>query len=155
MSLGYHDKFVSLIKECVSSVSYFILLNGSPLEISYLHESRGLRQGDPLSPYLFIMGEEVLSRMLIVVEGEGKIHGMKVSRSALSLSHLFFANDSLIFCDAPMMEVKEIKDNIDDDCSVSGQLVNFNKSTAYFSNGACQPRCKKLTSILRVRIMNE
>lgn len=87
-SLGSHDKFVSLIKKCVSSVSYSIILNGSPYR--NFTPSRGLRQGDPLSPYLFIIAMDVLSRLLVKAENKGKIQGVEVSRRVPSVSHLFF-----------------------------------------------------------------
>lgn len=97
-TIGFHDKYIKLVKECVSSVSYYILLNGYPFR--NISPTRGLRQGDPLSAYIFIMGVEVLSKILIKAKKkEGKIHGVKVSRSAHapSVSHLFFADDSFIF----------------------------------------------------------
>lgn len=58
---------------------------------------RGLRQGDPLSPYLFILAMESLSYMLSNAIVEGKINGLKISSFTLAMTHLFFANDSIIF----------------------------------------------------------
>lgn len=62
--------------ECLSSMSYYALLNGSPYK--KIIPTRGLRQGDPLSPYLFIIGIEVFSQMLIRVAKDGEIHGATI-----------------------------------------------------------------------------
>ena len=83
-SLGFHDKFISLVKECVSSVYYSILLNGSPFW-NFSPPCR-IRQGDPLSSYLFIMAAEVLSRLLTKAKDKGRINGIGVCRRAL-VSH--------------------------------------------------------------------
>ena len=62
-SFGFQEELIKIILECISSVSFSILLNGSPLRL--VNPIRGSRQGDPLSTYLFILGAKVLSRMLL------------------------------------------------------------------------------------------
>ncbi len=84
-----------MIMECVTSVSYSILVNGDPKW--YVKPNRGLRQGDPLSPYLFLICAEGLSTLLRKVEREKVIQGISISRGGPQVSHLFFADDSLIF----------------------------------------------------------
>ena len=94
-AFGVNDNFIQLLKECIFSVSYSILLNGSPFGNFYT--SRGLRQGDAVHPYLFILGVEVLSRMLTKAKDMGTIQRIRVARGAPSVSHLFFADDSFSF----------------------------------------------------------
>ena len=81
--------------QCVRSVQFSIILGGSPC--ASFKPSRGLHQGDPLSPYLFIIASEVLSRMISNAEGLGHIKGIKLAKSCPSITHLLFANDSLFF----------------------------------------------------------
>lgn len=95
ISMGYPAKMVQLIMRCISMVSYQILINGQPS--SSFKPERGLRQGDPLSPYIFILCVDVLSGLLHKAASSKEIHGIKVARSAPQLSHLFFADDSLLF----------------------------------------------------------
>ena len=68
-----------------------------------LNSSRGLRQDDPLSPYLFILVMEVLSQLLPRAKSGGFILGFEVGRrngEGQDVSHLLFADDTLIFCEA-------------------------------------------------------
>ena len=86
----------SLIMRCVTTVSYSFRING---KISNsIQPSRGLRQGDPLSPYLFLIVAEGLSALIKKSVEEGVLEGISVCRKGPKLSHLFFADDSLIFC---------------------------------------------------------
>jgi hypothetical protein len=94
--LGFHRRWVDLIMTCVSTTSYTVMVNGAPY--GYIKPSRGLRQGDPLSPYLFLLCAEGLSALIRKSEREKAIRGIAICRRGPRLSHLFFADDSIIFC---------------------------------------------------------
>ena len=86
---------------CISSASFSILVNGVPA--GYFPNSRGLRQGDPLSPYLFVLGMEVLSAMIRRAVDGGFISGCNIQGRGgleINVSHLLFADDTIIFCEA-------------------------------------------------------
>ena len=102
LKMGFPEKWVDLIMLCVSTVQYKVLRNGK--EVGPIIPSRGLHQGDLLSPYLFILCAEGLSSLIRVNEKAGLIHGVKVARSALMVSHLFFADDSFMFFRANQQE---------------------------------------------------
>ena len=100
---GFSDKWRRWISFCLSTVRFSILINGTPH--GFFGSSRGLRQGDPLSPLLFVLVMEAVDRMLDKVVHEGRLLGFSVgvpvsAGRSLMVSHLLFANDTLIFCDA-------------------------------------------------------
>ena len=74
--------------QCVSTVAYSIRINGKSKD--HIVPSRGLRQGDPLSPYLFLLCAEGLSALIKKAVVEGSMEGISVCRNGLALSHLFF-----------------------------------------------------------------
>ncbi|RVX13803.1 putative ribonuclease H protein [Vitis vinifera] len=86
---------------CISTAKFSVLVNG--VSAGFFSSSKGLRQGDPLSPYLFVMGMEVLSVLITrAVEG-GFIYGCRIWRGrgqAVNISHLLFADDTIVFCEA-------------------------------------------------------
>ena len=95
--LGYHQRWITWIQQCVTTVSYSVIVND---EVSrFFTSSRGLRQGDPLSPYLFLICMEVLKRQLHAefIKKKSRI-GFKISPQADKLPCLLFADDSLLFC---------------------------------------------------------
>ncbi|KAK8684255.1 hypothetical protein V6N13_040285 [Hibiscus sabdariffa] len=94
---------------------------------------RGLRQGDPLSPFLFLFCTEGLSAKLTAAQREGRLPGVRASKHGPPVNHLLFADDSLVFLRNDMSEVHCLKDILSTYSAVSGQKVNFSKSTAYFS----------------------
>ena len=93
---------VTLIMSCVSTVSYYVLLNGQP--VCNIKPSYGLRQGDPLSPYLFLICAMGLQSLLNKFEMEGHIQGVAICRNGPKVSHLFFADDSVLFCNTKEVE---------------------------------------------------
>ena len=98
---GFSAKWRPWIFFCLSIVRFSILINGSPC--GFFGNSRGLRQGDPLSPLLFVLVMEALGRMLDKAVHEGPLSGFSVGNSegkSLAVSHLLFVDDTLIFCDA-------------------------------------------------------
>lgn len=94
---------------------------------------RGLRQGDPLSPFLFIICAEAFSLLFNKLENERLIHGEKISRGAPSITHLMFADDLLVFCRASPSEGQMVMDAITYYSQWSGQNVNLGKSCLFFS----------------------
>lgn len=98
LKLGFHEGFVSLVMRCVTSVSFSIKVNG--VLSSGFRPTRGIRQGDPISPYLFLLCEEGLSSLLKSI---GPVHlsrGIRVGFHAPWISHLLFADDCIVFSKA-------------------------------------------------------
>lgn len=102
--MGFPIKMVDVIMRCIKTVSFSILINGHPTETFFLQ--RGLRQGDPLSPYLYILCAEVLSGLLTKAQQEGHIQGISIATNASAISHLLYADDSILFCRAKTSEAK-------------------------------------------------
>ena len=88
---GFQQSWVDLIMECVTSVSYSILVNGELEGMIYL--SRGIRQGDPLSPYLFLFWVEGLNAILRIAATAEEIEGFSLCSHGPKITHLFFADD--------------------------------------------------------------
>ena len=99
--MGFGSRWIRWMWACTSTVRFSVLVNGSPT--GFFDSSRGLRQGDPLSPMLFLLIMEVLSRMLKMTAEEGLIKGFHASKATVPgvcILHLLFADDTILFCDA-------------------------------------------------------
>jgi len=131
LRLGFDEKWVSLVMRCVTTVSYAALVNGQPTE--WFKPHRGLRQGDPISPYLFLLCAEGLSSLILDSVNKKKLHGMQIAKGAPCISHLFFADDSLIFARANVTEAQHILEVLHLYEQGSGQIVNLDKCEVSFS----------------------
>ena len=136
--LGFPDVFVRLILECVTTSSFSILLNGQPTR--HFRPTRGLRQGDPLSPFLFIICAEGFSTLLRDAEARKEIHGLKIGKKVNAISHLFFADDSLLFTRANEGEAEKILEILTTYEAASRQKLNMEKSEVTFSRNIEQEK---------------
>lgn len=130
LMIGFHPTWVTLIMDCVQTVKFSILLNGVP--IGNITPQRGSRQGDSLSPYLFLIRSKALSTLIKGVVLRKAMSGIKPGKHCLEISHLFFANDSLIFCKASIEQIWALRSLLKTYKLASGQMGNERKS-AYFS----------------------
>ena len=146
--LGFHEKWVALMMECITTVSYSILINGEPS--GTINPSRGIRQGDPLSPYLFILCTEGLHGLLNQAVVAGDIRGISICRNGPRLTHLFFTDDSLLFCRASIQECQNIQDILLTYEKASGQQLNRDKTTLFFGKNVHQSLQEVIISLLGV-----
>ena len=130
-NLGFNDTFTRWITNYISTVSYKVMVNGGKSD--QFKPSRGLRQGDSLSPYLFILGQEVLSRMLDRELLSGNISGAKASVRSPALTHVMYADDIVLFSKATRHDASILARCLDRYCSWSRQCINRLKSGLLFS----------------------
>lgn len=123
--------WVELLTKCVRSVSYRLKINGELSET--ITPQRGLRQGDPLSPYLFLICANGFLSLLQHAEELELIQGVKLCPDAPSVSHLLFADDSLILLKAGSSNATQLQTILDRYEACSGQVINREKSSAMFS----------------------
>ncbi|XP_042958123.1 secreted RxLR effector protein 78-like [Carya illinoinensis] len=118
-ALGYSNKWINLVRECITTATFSVLISGSPR--GFFKAERGLRQGDLISPFLFILCTKVLSRLIARSEAMGTLKGLKVSRNCPPISHLLFADDLIIFGKAEETVARNISRNLDKYQEWSGQ----------------------------------
>ncbi|KAG7559344.1 ABC transporter type 1 transmembrane domain superfamily [Arabidopsis thaliana x Arabidopsis arenosa] len=127
-ALGLPERFIGWIMECVSTPSFSISINGHSK--GYFQSTRGLRQGDPLSPYLFVLAMEVFSKLLHSRFDSGYI-SYHPKTSDLNISHLMFADDVMVFFDGSSSSLHGIYETLDDFAGWSGLQMNRDKTTLY------------------------
>lgn len=110
------------------------MMNGS--QFGLLKPGRGIRQGNPLSPYLFICIVETFIALISKAANWGEIRGVKVARHAPIITSLCFADDTLIFCKATEEETTVLKQLLENYAMVSGQVINYEKPSVTFSKGS-------------------
>ncbi|KAK5824413.1 hypothetical protein PVK06_019185 [Gossypium arboreum] len=98
IQIGFAVEWVTLIMKCISTVSYTVNINGKRGDI--FKPTRGLHQGDPLSPFLFLICSKGLSSLIIMSTVEGSMKRVKASRRGPEISHLLFADDCILFGEA-------------------------------------------------------
>ena len=126
---GFSAKWRRWISFCISFVRFSILVNGSPC--GFFQSSRGIRQGDSLSPMLFVIVMEALSRLIDKAIGAGMLFGFfvgGVDSAPLEISHQLFADDTLIFCEADPDHLFHLRSILVWFEATSGLRINLGKS---------------------------
>lgn len=132
LHFDFPKKMIRWIMKCITSTSIMLNINGDMQ--GYFKGKKGLRQGDPISPYLFTLVMEVLN--LIVkrrIRGDDRFK-YHWKCEGLSLVQLCFADDLLLFCNGDLDSVKVLKESLDEFGSVSGLIPNVRKSLVIFDN---------------------
>ena len=149
LKLGFPIFWVDLRMGCVTIPSYAVLINGKPY--GHIIPSRGLWQGDLLSLYLFFLYVEGFTSLLQKAELEGQIHGVSICKRAPTISHLLFADDSLLFCHTNQNEVTEINEILQLYAEASGQCINMEKSSIFFNSNTNQQQHLTVKNLFGVR----
>jgi len=118
--------------QCVSTVSYSFLLNGQAKEM--VIPQRDIRQGDPLSPYLFIICSEVLFGLCNKAQANGSLPGIRVSKGSPRVNHLLFVDDTMFFCLSDPKSCRKLQQILQKYEQASGQKINQEKSSITFSS---------------------
>ncbi|CAN6553756.1 unnamed protein product [Malus baccata var. baccata] len=151
--MGFCTRWRQLIMGCVSSVQSAILLNGQPGKC--FAPSRGIRQGDPLSPFLFLLVGEVFSCLIQNAVQKKLLDGVQLGVSGPVISYIFFADDTLLFLKADDKNCRNLVDLINKYCEASGQLVNFQKSSVYFGANIPKRVSADLAHILNIKAVED
>lgn len=127
-------KTIQLVRTGISSVNMSVLWNGEKTD--FFHTSRGLRQGDPLSPFLFVIYVERLSMLVNKAVSDNRWKFFDVCRRGPKIPHLMFADDLLLFAKTNTYQAKVITDIRSEFCRLSGQSISVGKFIAFAGGGA-------------------
>ena len=130
LALGFDPVWTERVMFCVTSVTYSTLINDQPF--GCIQPERGLRQGDPMSPFLFVLCTEGLIHMIDRAVRGGRIQGIQFSESGPMIHHMLFADDSLMICKASLAQVSELMRILRVYEKATGQMVNLQKSAITF-----------------------
>ena len=133
---------------CVKSVSYSILVNGEPKGL--IRPSRGIHQGDPLSPFFFLLCTEGLHSPITKANNEGSIRGFSLRRRSPRLTHLLFADDNLLFCRANSHDCQKVLEILATYESVSGQQINWRRTFLFFSKSTSEEKKREIKEAFRI-----
>ena len=148
--MGFDERWITLMMLCVSTVSYSIPINGVPN--GFIRPTRGIRQGDPLSPFLFLLCIEGLHGLISQSALRGDIHGFSLSKRSPPLTHLLFADDSLLFCRSNEDECRKIIEILHIYERSSSQQINKDKTTLFFSKSTSEEEKLLIKDTLDVEI---
>lgn len=154
-SFNFPPKIISIIMSCISTIGITILVNGSRTE--FFEPSRGIRQDDPLSPYIFILCMECLSNTINNSIKMKYWKPVKIVRKGPALSHLFFVDDLVLISKAELNSCKNIENTLQIFCDQSVQTINQAKSKIMFSNNCSKDVIQKdvIQTITRVMGFNQ
>lgn len=130
--MGFGTRWISWIKQCISTVKFSVLVNRNPT--GFFSSQRGHRQGDPLSPFLFILEMEGMSNPIYTTKEKRWISGFQAGgRSGMNIeiTHLQYADDTLVFCDAVGDHIRMLRIIFIFSEAISGLHINWRKSFIY------------------------
>lgn len=151
-NFGFSERWCHWIFQFVSTVSFSILLNGSPY--GFFGPKCGLRQDDPLSSFLFVLATEVLTWLVRREEDRGGLHGIQIARSAPPVTNLLFVGDIVLFCRVNNGEVRQLHKCLQIFARWSSQIINTQKSFLHFNNNHSETRKAQLGAILRLQLVS-
>ncbi|CAA7020450.1 unnamed protein product [Microthlaspi erraticum] len=146
--LGFHPKWINWVLRCISTVSYSFLVNGAAQ--GRVIPERGIRQGDPLSPFIFILCGEVLSGLCMNALNNGTLAGLRVARRSPRINHLLFADDTMFFCKTSPQSCETLRTILQKYEDASGQMINLQKSSITFSRKTPQEIRQRVKSTLNI-----
>lgn len=145
---GIPDQMVTWMMACITSATFTVILNGAG--DGFFAPECGLRQGCSLSPYIFIMGMDLLSRALQHKSDTGALRGVRIARTAPALTSCIYADDLLLFGNATKPEAEQVMKTLYDFAAVSGQKVGPEKSSIWFSRATSLETQVDLAMIMSV-----
>lgn len=143
--MNFDERWISWIKAMYKASKISVLVNGAPTD--EFASSRGLRQGDSLSPLMFNLVGEVLSRLLVSANKKGIFRGIKLPKCDIEFTHLQYADDVIMFINSDDVSIKGVKRVLQCFELLSGLHINFNKSSLY-GFGDSEASLHKWASIL-------
>ena len=139
--------------ETVHTASYSILINGEPK--GYITLSRGINQGDPLSPYLFLLCVDGLSSLIKKTAESQQLRGILSCTNGVCISYLLFVDDSFIFCQATMEEGQRLLEILGQYEATSRQAINRQKASIFFSRNTSQAIKTYIQGLFGAQIMED
>lgn len=150
--LNFPQKLIGWIMTCIQSVSYSLLINGHISDTWY--PQRGIRQGDPLSPYLFIICLNLLILKFIEGHNSNLFDGLQINKNTPPIPILCFADDCIIFCKATEKSINFIHDTLKLFAKEAGLKICWNKSKAYFSKNTPNHKIRDICNKLEIQAGN-
>lgn len=145
-------KFIKWIMMCIQSVSYDITINGCITES--WNPNRGIRQGDPLSPYIFIICMNYLIFKFVDGHNSNLFDGLQINKYTPPIPILCFADDCIIFGKNNPKSITFIKETLNNFAEEAGLHINWNKTKTYFSKNTPHHKIKDSCKNLNIRAGN-
>ena len=145
VAFGFNAKVRKLFYQLVSTPTFVVLVNQAPS--NFFKPSRGLHQGDPLSPIIFIIIAKGLGRIMHSNRSRGALVGLKSSSSPSVFTHQQIVDDIIMGGESSVREARFVKKNLNTYSKTSRQLINWDKSSMFFFNTPIR-REKKIVDIL-------
>ena len=144
--MGFNTRWINWVMLCITTVSYSVIING--VVWGNITPTRGLCQGDPFSLSLFLLCVEGLSAVVNEAARNQQWMSISICRGCPRITHLFFADDSILFSKANAKESQKLKQILQTYEEAFGQKINIEKSSMFFSPNMPQSVKEKIFAIL-------